>query len=129
MKEFIDIILVFVGGGIGALARHAIRTNLKFQGEWLGTSLWVINTLGCFIIGILAGWLMNSSLSTSAKHTVFLLTMVGFCGGFTAFSSFSLDCIEYFNQGKIGAAFVYVLITFLAALCSTFVGFWAGSKI
>lgn len=128
MKALIDVTLVFVGGGLGAVCRHIIEVLLKYTDEWLGTAVWLINTVGCFLIGLFAGWLLTCDWSQGSKHTFTLLAMTGFCGGFTAFSSFTLDCVRYCTAGKIGAGLVYVVITLLAGLASTGVGLWAGSK-
>lgn len=128
MKGLLDILWVFLGGGAGAVCRHLIELSMRYTGAWLGTAVWIINTVGCFIIGIIAGYLMTSTLAPASKHTIYILTVVGFCGGFTAFSSFTLDCVKYFTEGKVGAALVYITLTMLAGLFSTGVGVWAGTK-
>jgi fluoride exporter len=106
---------VALGSAIGGCARFAIGTGVA---HWLGIAFpWgtlSINVIGCFAIGILA------SNIESAAWRQFL--MVGFCGGFTTFSSFSLETLNLLKAGQPVHAAAYVIASVL--LCM--VAVWAG---
>lgn len=115
-----NVFLVLIGGGVGSVARylsaHFIR--LKFSSAFpLGTFL--VNVIGCLLIGLLLGYFRNKQLDESAWK--FLLT-IGFCGGFTTFSSFSAENIHLLQNGNFSTAFVYTALSLLIGLGAT----WAG---
>ena len=85
MKQFI---LVFLGGGFGSILRYIISKNLNayYSNFYLGTFL--VNVIGCLIIGILIGLSLKNNY-ISENQTLLLAT--GFCGGFTTFSTFALE--------------------------------------
>ena len=95
-------LLVFAGGGIGALLRYELggfvqaRTGAAFP--W-GT--FAVNALGCFAIGVLATWI-DERAGAGPAWRVFLL--VGVLGGFTTFSSFGLESWRLIEEGRALAA-------------------------
>lgn len=117
-----NILIVFTGGGLGAVLRllgYFFIPNQSFPFATL-----VVNILGSLFIGIIFG--MN------ARHTVFseemkIFLATGICGGFTTFSAFSLENMGLLQQGKMAMAFMYIIISVLLALVATWVGFRLGS--
>lgn len=102
----VDFLLVFVGSGIGGMARHGLGL-LSFR--WFGLGFPVgtlaINIVGSFLIGILAEyWAIKSGLPQAAR--LFLIT--GVIGGFTTFSTFSLETVLLWERGRPWLAAVYV---------------------
>jgi CrcB protein len=101
-----DLILVAMGGALGAAARHLasraalILTPPSFP--W-GTSL--INISGCFAMGIVAGLAANGSVSPSTR----LFVATGILGGYTTFSAFGLEAQGLLANDRIAAALAYVL--------------------
>src|SRR5262245_33220439 len=92
-------VLVGVGGGIGAMLRHGLNGVIH---KWaLGATfphgIFVINVLGSAVIGVIAGLVASSRVHVSPEARTFLL--VGVLGGFTTFSSFSLDTLTLFRGG------------------------------
>jgi fluoride exporter len=81
--------LVAIGGGIGSLIRYGITQFMAPMGLWTPLSLLVINTTGCFLISFL-NFVSDPSgdIYLGPRSRLFLL--VGVCGGYTTFSSFSL---------------------------------------
>lgn len=116
--------IVALGGGVGAMLRyHAGRAVTAFSGPntlfpW-GTFL--INVSGSLLMGLLAGWLARQDGSESLR----LLLGVGVLGGFTTFSSFSLDTIALIERGSIGTALGYVLVSVIGSILAVFVGLTA----
>ncbi len=93
-------LLVGVGGGLGAILRHG--TNVVVQ-RWLAnaafpTGIFLINVLGSGIIGLLAGLIASQQIVMSTEARAFVV--VGILGGFTTFSSFSLDTLTLIKAGS-----------------------------
>ena len=117
MSDWVLSLLVFVGGGTGAIARFWI-------GRWLATpsgfpwTTFSINVAGSFLLGILVivlkdrqGWLV--------------LLGAGFCGGFTTFSSFSLETLRMLEEQAYWTAGAYAVGSVIAGL----IGVWLGVRI
>jgi len=102
-----NYLLIFVGGGIGASLRHAVNelcVRLFGLGFPIGTFL--INITGSLVMGLIAGYL---AFKGSAAQPWRLFVMVGLLGGYTTFSSFSLDAVTLYERGAWGAALGYVV--------------------
>ena len=114
-----NLILVFIGGGIGSMLRFLISkinySNLNFP---MGTLF--VNLLGSFLIGLIIGYgLKNNNLNN--PEFIFLIT--GFCGGFTTFSAFSAESLQMLNSGSYNYFFIYTSITIVAGILFAFLGF------
>ena len=112
-------LLVFVGGGLGAAARHGInRAGLALLGP--GFPWWTlgVNVLGSFLIGLLAG--LFDVMGTGQNARLFLTT--GFLGGFTTFSAFSLDALTLWECGAMLQAGLYVAGSVIASLIAVIAG-------
>ena len=113
------ILMVALGGAAGSVLRYLLGlwvTRAVGEGFPWGTLL--INVAGSFIIG----WLATGARPDAV--TLRLLLMVGFCGGFTTFSSFSLQTLELLQQGAWIAAWGNVLGSVTLCLAATSAG-WA----
>lgn len=112
-----NFILVFLGGGIGASLRYILGQSLP-RGETsfpLGTFL--INIIGSFLISFFS--IMGKKLAWDPRLILFL--QVGLCGGFTTFSSFSLETFQLIHSGKSLLALGYVVMSPILCLGG---GFW-----
>jgi CrcB protein len=94
-------VLIGVGGGLGAMARHGL--NVWLHGWLLSTTfpagILVVNVAGSLGIGMLAGALAGDRIGLSQEARLFLF--VGVLGGFTTFSSFALDTLTLLSSGQI----------------------------
>ena len=118
-----NIFLVLLGGGIGSVARYLLSyfltRNSTTQFPW---ATFIANGLGCLLIGLLFGYIQKNNVQ---NETLKLLLITGFCGGFTTFSTFSMDTVLLLQQGawlKAGANVVLNLV-----LCLTLA--WLGLKL
>jgi CrcB protein len=112
-----NILYVFLGGGIGASLRYLIQTLLgKHNGMSFPISTFLVNVLGCILIGVLAGLILKLKWN---EHVI-LFVFTGLLGGFTTFSSFSLEFVQLLKNNQVGIAFLYVgLSNFVGlALCA-----------
>jgi len=118
-------LLVFLGGGIGSLARHAAnRLGAAAFGPTAPAGTMIVNVAGSLLIGLLAGAVVAAPGSISPGLRLFLVT--GVLGGFTTFSAFSLDALALWQRGQTGAAALYVLTTVLVSLVAVAGGFMLG---
>ena len=112
-------LLVFVGGGLGSMARHGVnRAGLAFLGPGFPWWTLAVNVIGSFLIGLLAG--LFGALETGQNARLFLVT--GFLGGFTTFSAFSLDTLTMWERGAQLEAGLYVLASVVLSLLAAGVG-------
>lgn len=112
-------LLVFVGGGLGAMARHGVsRAGLALIGPGFPWWTLAVNILGSFLIGLLAG--LFGAWETGHNARLFLTT--GFLGGFTTFSAFSLDALTLWERGAQLQAGLYVTGSVLLSLLAAALG-------
>ena len=101
-------ILVFLGAGLGGMARHAVNLGCA---RWCGVAFpWgtlAVNVAGSFIMGALVGWLAFRADQSWSQH-VRLFLATGVLGGFTTFSAFSLDAMLLWERGEALSAAAYV---------------------
>jgi CrcB protein len=115
-------LLIAVGGAAGSVLRYLIggavqRTSAG--GFPVGTMF--VNVSGCFLIGILLRQFLNMQVSPELR--AFLI--VGFCGGFTTFSTFSAETLGLIEGGEYGRATGYVILSVAMCLAATFAGMTA----
>ncbi len=116
MKTFFYI---FIGGGIGSVLRFALsKYMMQFWHKDFPTGTLIVNLLGCFLIGILFTYF--------AKHptqTIFSwLLIAGFCGGFTTFSTFSLESLVLLEKNQYSIFIIYILSSLLGGISLSFLG-------
>jgi len=119
----INIILVAVGGALGSLARYfsfSLITN--FTRNNFPFSTLIVNALGSMLAGIAYYFIIKYFDILDDRFKNFVL--VGFLGGFTTFSAFSLDFFRLFSAGHEALAFSYVMISVTLAILSLFFGFY-----
>ena len=114
-----NLILVGVGGAIGAILRWAISLAIPTQSFPWATL--IINIIGSFCIGIIFGLVLQQQLSD--QGSLFLAT--GLCGGFTTFSAFSLETVGLLQSGKTAMAMGYVIASVLIGIGMS----WLGIKL
>lgn len=114
--------LVGLGGAIGSMARYGI-------GVWMGRHIshpypfatFTVNVLGCFIIGLLAGYGQKNNMM---QGDWWLVLATGFCGGFTTFSSFAMENTGLLRTGNNSIAWLYIGLSILAGLMVCRAGTW-----
>ncbi len=121
-----DLVLVLAGGGVGSVARYLVSTVAgKSLGDAFAWGTMIVNLLGCLLIGFLVGLLDRAILSRAMR----LLLVTGFLGGFTTFSSFSLESIRMFLAGTPGKGILNLAVTVVAGFALTLAGLYAASRL
>lgn len=119
------ILLVGIGGGLGAIARFLVMqasTNLSTQVPY---GVLICNIMGSFIIGLMAAFLIKTNLFNEEVSTYTRsLVVTGFLGGFTTFSSFSLDVLNLLQRGELFVALGYVIASVLVSVLAVVLGFY-----
>jgi CrcB protein len=114
-------LLVAIGGALGSVARYG--TGVLVGKAWnstfpLGTML--INIAGSLAMGLFIGYITRTTPAWQADARLFVA--VGIFGGFTTFSSFSLDAIAMLERGEIAPALLYVVASVVVGIAALYVG-------
>lgn len=91
-----NILLVGAGSFVGGALRYAVSLMIKYAGGFPWATF-IVNLLGCLIIGLLWGFF---SRCANASQQLVLFLSVGFCGGFTTFSTFSKESFQPVQAGN-----------------------------
>ncbi|OYV35590.1 MAG: hypothetical protein B7Z81_08530 [Acidocella sp. 20-61-6] len=120
---------VALGGAIGTVLRfwlgNAMALALGTEFPW-GTLL--INVVGSFVISFF-GMLTGTSQRFAVPYEARVMVTVGLCGGFTTFSSFSLQTVELARTGQAGRAAIYVGASVILCLIACYIGLITATAI
>jgi CrcB protein len=117
-----SVLLVFLGAGLGGVLRHWIAmAAARAVGNEFPYGIAFINVSGSFVMGLLVGWLAFRAGADWTRQ-VQLFAATGVLGGYTTFSTFSLDAYRLLERGEIAAASAYVGGSALLGVG----GLWAG---
>lgn len=114
-------ILVFLGGGLGSLARFYIGKsipNTSFNNFPIG--ILAINILASLILGVFIGQEIGQKISFNFRA----LIAIGFCGGFSTFSTFSADTLQLLQASRYFEAFLNMALNVILCILAIFVGLY-----
>ncbi|MFW0155389.1 fluoride efflux transporter FluC [Rothia sp. P6271] len=122
-------LLVFLGGGTGATLRWLLSVILAVD---TATQVWIINLIGAFLLGFFLSFLSASGEDNEHRQALRLLIGTGLMGGFTTYSSFSVETIKLAQQNLWGGFALSIGATLtLGLLCcwfGTHLGSYAGTQ-
>jgi fluoride exporter len=115
-------LIVFLGGGVGAALRHGVNVvAARLLGTAFPYATTIENVSGSLLMGLLAGYFAFRG-GISQHWQLFLTT--GILGGYTTFSTFSLDAALLYERGALGLAALYILLSVLMSIGGLFAGLW-----
>lgn len=117
------IILVAIGGGVGAALRYLVGLWMQANAGGSAAATFIVNVLGGLAIGLLVGWLALRG-GRESNDGVRLLLGVGLLGGFTTFSAFSLELFQMISRGEARTAGAYALASVAGGVLAVLVGVW-----
>lgn len=117
-----QLLLVFLGGGIGSSIRFLIGKQFTFDSFHFPWATYIVNLVGSFLIGMVFGYML---VKGKIANDLFLFLVVGFCGGFTTYSAFAHESISLLKAGQTNLFFTYVISSILLG----FLCVWLGYKI
>jgi CrcB protein len=116
-----QILLVGFGGFIGSVARFLVsKLNLYWNIFSIPFGTLTVNVLGSFIIGFIVGISAKSEIITPSFR---LFLMVGICGGFTTFSSFTLENLTLMQNGQFASVLLYTGLSIFLGFLAVYLGY------
>jgi fluoride exporter len=116
------VLAVAVGGALGSVLRYGVTSVARYVSPDFPIGTLAVNVVGSFAMGLLAV-LFAARFADQDTMRLFLLT--GILGGFTTFSAFSLDALSLSQDGRMGAALVYVASSVILSLLAVIAGYAA----
>ncbi|MFO1249076.1 MAG: fluoride efflux transporter CrcB [Alphaproteobacteria bacterium] len=117
---------VGVGGGLGALARYYIAGWIQPPGAQFNWGIFIVNITGGLLMGLIVE---ASALKLNLAPELRSFLTVGILGGYTTFSTFSLDSALLLQKGQYGLAAAYVIGSVVLSIAALFAGLWIARLI
>jgi CrcB protein len=120
------VTLVFLGGGVGSVARYLLGQFIQSRSHSafpLGTLM--VNILGCIAIGLITRLFFHAQTEQLARAAL----VIGFCGGFTTFSTFSIEVAGLVEAGALLRASVYIAASVVSCIIGTMVALRLGPTL
>ncbi|MBZ9728813.1 fluoride efflux transporter CrcB [Salegentibacter sp. JZCK2] len=114
-----QLLLIFLGGGLGSVLRYLISKSLNFGTAFIPFGTFTVNILGSLLLGLILGIAAKSDIFNS--NTVLFLA-IGFCGGFTTFSSFAFENHALLRSGDYLNFFIYTFGSIILGILAVFLG-------
>ncbi|NTE86379.1 fluoride efflux transporter CrcB [Agrobacterium rubi] len=123
----LNIALVAIGGAIGSVARYLVGVwGTRLAGPNFPWGTITVNIVGAFLIGLMVE-VVARRFDASAEMRVFIVT--GVIGGFTTWSSFTLDAVVLFERGEMGLAALYLGGSLILSFAAIFAGLALGRSL
>ena len=116
-----QLILVFLGGGFGSLARYLLIKIMPHENSSFPWGTLTVNLLGCFLIGSIMGYTLRFSVDSRSDLIIFL--GIGICGGFTTFSAFAFENYSLFKSENYFISLIYIFTSIFFGIIMVYLGF------
>jgi len=121
---------IAIGGALGSVSRYWLNGIVSTRFETFPMGTLVVNVIGSFIIGVLAALTIpEGRMGSEGRAFATQFVMIGICGGFTTFSSFSLQTINLLRDREWLYAGGNVLSSVVVCLVATWLGYLLGAAL
>jgi CrcB protein len=122
-----NLLLVFFGGGLGSSVRFLLgRWVNALHNHHFPWGTLVVNVVACFILGFVIGLADHKQIISASSR---LFWTVGFCGGFSTFSTFSNETLYLFQSGFTLSLILYISLSLLLCVAAIFGGLYLGEHV
>lgn len=123
-----NTLLIFFGAGLGGVFRYWFSNVIYWLlGRQFPYGTLVVNATGCFLMGLLFAIIMERFNGTGPQLRSLLL--IGFLGGYTTFSSFSIETLNLFESGAWLSACLNILVSVTLCILLTWIGVMGGRQL
>ncbi len=118
-----NYVAVALGGVVGVCARYGVSQAVQnFYGRsTFPLATFIINVSGCLLMGFLFQLTLDKA---NVSHSMRLAILTGVLGGFTTFSAFAMESLLLAEEGEMGTAALYVLMSVVLGLLAAYIGVW-----
>ena len=121
----LEVFLVFIGAGFGGVLRFVLGSMVySYTGRYFPYGTLAINLTGCFLIGLM--YITITQKFPNLSTYLSALIIVGILGGYTTFSSFSLETLRLIQDGKPLYALINIFVSVILGLILTYLGIKVG---
>ena len=123
MKQFL---IIFIGGGLGSSLRYIIGKILPYSKGEFPLSTFIVNLIGCLLIGFFFQIFSKTDL---LKSDLSLFFIIGFCGAFTTFSAFSFESLDLIKENSFIILLSYNFASIFLGVTMVYLGILLGKFV
>lgn len=124
----LNTLLIFLGAGFGGVSRYWLSNITHgFLGRQFPYGTLIVNVSGCFLMGLLFVLILERFNGIGPQLRSLLL--IGFLGGYTTFSSFSIETLNLFENGAYLSASLNILLSITLCIAATWLGVMGGRQL
>lgn len=117
----LSVLSIAAGGALGAVTRHFVNVGVMSSGIAFPWGTLIVNVTGSFLMGLMIG--LFAHLWQPPQEVRSFLT-VGFLGGLTTFSAFSLDAVTLYERGEVAMSALYIAASVIISIAGLFAGLY-----